>query len=106
MHACGHQMVTDAHLQTAWGDHSLASALRLLLASALEDPLNQRFQLLCPATVPIRPALFTYTQLMAETRSRVGWTAPVRRCACCCSSCRHAGVHAGCEKLRHILYEM
>ena len=84
-HACSFQLLTCSRfMQTAFGDHSLASALRLLLASALEDPLNQRFQLLCPATIPIRPPLFTYTQLMAEPRSRVGWFAPVRGRASCC----------------------
>ena len=49
-----------------------------MIIEALEDPLNQRFQLLCPATIPVRPALFTYTQLMAQAKSRVGWYAGVR----------------------------
>ena len=75
-------------MQTAWGDHSLATALRILLLEALKDPLNQRFQLLCPATIPIRPALFTYTQLIAEERSRVGWFWPVR--GTLALACRHA----------------
>lgn len=67
--------------QTAWGDHSLATALKLLITEALKDPLNQRFQLLCPATIPLRPPLFTYTQLIAENRSRVGWYWGVRACS-------------------------
>jgi hypothetical protein len=87
-----HQRVVPSPIQTAWGDHSIATALRLLLAEALRDPFNQRFQLLCPATVPIRPALFTYTQLIAEERSRIGWYGPVRstfsHSACICM---HAG---------------
>ncbi len=65
-------------MQTAWGDHSLAAALRLLTIEALRDPLNQQFQLLCPATIPLRPALFTYTQLMGQPKSRVGWYFGVR----------------------------
>ena len=59
-------------LQTAHGHHSLAVAHRLLLIEALQDPLNQRFQLLCPATIPVRPAQFTYEQLLAQKKSRVG----------------------------------
>ena len=59
-------------LQTAHGHHSLAVAHRLLLTEALKDPLNQRFQLLCPATIPIRPAQFVYEQLLAQKKSRVG----------------------------------
>ena len=58
--------------RTAHGHHSLAVAHRLLLIEALEDPLNQRFQLLCPATIPVRPARFTYEQLLAQKKSRVG----------------------------------
>ena len=59
-------------LQTAHGHHSLAVAHRLLLIEALKDPLNQRFQLLCPATIPVRPAQFVYEQLLAQKKSRVG----------------------------------
>ena len=73
-----HPSVFGAGVQTAWGDHSLAAALRLMTIEALLDPLNQRFQLLCPATIPLRPALFTYTQLMGQPKSRVGWYFGVR----------------------------
>ena len=58
-------------LQTAWGSMSLVSATLELLRAALTDPRNQRFQLLCEATVPVRPALFIYEQLLAERRSRM-----------------------------------
>ena len=50
-----------------------------MIIEALQDPSNKQFQLLCPATIPLRPALFTYTQLMAEPKSRVGWYMGVRR---------------------------
>ena len=58
------------HAQTAWGAHSISQATRLLLRAALENPLNQRFMLLCGSSIPLRPAQFTYSQLIAEKRSR------------------------------------
>jgi hypothetical protein len=59
-------------VQTQWGTHTLTQATRLLLHAALANPLNQRFTLVCGSTLPVRPALFTYTQLMGESRSRFG----------------------------------
>ena len=59
-------------VQTQWGTHTLTQATRLLLKAALGNPLNQRFTLVCGSTLPVRPALFTYTQLMGESRSRFG----------------------------------
>ncbi len=58
-------------MQTAWGHHSLTVATRKAMIEALKDPLNQRFQMVCPATVPVRPPLFTYTQLLAHNKSRI-----------------------------------
>ena len=60
-------------MQTGWGEYSLAAATRLLIAEALKDPLNQRFQLLCQATIPLHPPLMVYTQLIAENMSRINW---------------------------------
>ena len=60
-------------VQTAWGTHSLTKATRLLLKAALQNPLNQRFLLMCGTSIPLRPARFTYTQLLAEQRSRFYW---------------------------------
>ena len=63
-------MTSDA-LQVRWGEHSMVEALRALLRAALEDPANQRFQLLCEHTLPLQPPLLVYAQLMSEPRSRV-----------------------------------
>ena len=60
-------------MQTKWGTHSLSKATRLLLTAALQNPLNQRFVLMCGTSIPLRPARFTYTQLLAEQRSRFHW---------------------------------
>jgi hypothetical protein len=46
-------------------------AQRLLLRSALQDPLNQRFVFLSEACAPLIPAATMYAQLMSEPRSRV-----------------------------------
>jgi len=59
-------------LQTDWGTHSLTQASRLLLKAALANPMNQRFSLLCGSSLPVRPPLFVYTQLIAENRTRFG----------------------------------
>ncbi len=47
-------------------------ATRILMRAALEDPLAQRFQLVCEATIPLRGALFSHSQLMSMNKSRVG----------------------------------
>ena len=60
----------SGHVQTEWGHHTLSQATRRLLQAALSNPLNQRFVLLCGTAVPVRPARFTYTQLIGERRSR------------------------------------
>ena len=63
------QAVT-VHVQTEWGHHSLSQATRRLLQAALGNPLNQRFVLVCGSTIPVRPAHFTYSQLIGGRRSR------------------------------------
>ena len=65
-------MDAGTHLQTEWGTHSLTQASRLLLKAALANPLNQRFSLVCGSSLPIRPPLFVYTQLIGEPKSRFG----------------------------------
>ncbi len=56
--------------QTEWGSHTLSQATRRLLQAALENPLNQRFVLMSGSSIPLRPVVFTYSQLIAENRSR------------------------------------
>ena len=48
-----------------------AQAQRLLLRSALQDPLNQRFVFLSEACAPLIPAATMYAQLMSEPKSRI-----------------------------------
>ena len=48
-----------------------AQAQRLLLRSALQDPLNQRFVFLSEACAPLIPAATMYAQLMSESKSRI-----------------------------------
>lgn len=51
--------------------HMHVQAQRLLLRSALQDPLNQRFVFLSEACAPLIPAATMYAQLMSEPRSRI-----------------------------------
>ena len=46
-------------------------AQRLLLRSALQDPLNQRFVFLSETCAPLIPAATMYAQLMSEPKSRI-----------------------------------
>ena len=46
-------------------------AQRLLLRSALQDPLNQRFVFLSETCAPLIPAATMYAQLMSESKSRI-----------------------------------
>ena len=45
------------------------AAVRRLVKAALQDPLNQRFQLITSTTVPIRPPSFVHSQLLAKHTS-------------------------------------
>ena len=56
-------------VQTAWEVRLLTKMTRLLLKAALQNPLNQRFVLMCGTSIPLKPACFIYTQLVAEQRS-------------------------------------
>ncbi len=50
------------------------------MKAALKDPFTERFQLLCEYTIPVRSALFTHQQLLAQNMSRVGNPHQVRPC--------------------------
>ncbi|CAL8469568.1 g9109 [Coccomyxa elongata] len=43
------------------------------MKAALEDPYNQRFQLVCESTIPVRTPIFTHDQLLAQNMSRIGY---------------------------------
>lgn len=67
--------------QAVWGQHSAVEALRLLLSAALQDPGNQRFQVLGDGSLPLYPPPAVYLRLMRQTRSHVNAcqpTTPVR----------------------------
>ena len=85
-----------------------------LLKAALADPHNQRFQLLCEGTVPVRPATFTYEQLMAQNRSRVPWlqmhkgpsvqySAPCLQRKCIHGMC-HVCLYATCDGTERVFH--
>eukprot|EP00891_Asterochloris_glomerata_P009530 jgi/Astpho2/9530/Aster-x1582 len=61
----------DTSVKVRWGQHSGIDAVRLLLAAALADPANQRFQILCEVTVPLYPPGAVYSHMLAEQKSRV-----------------------------------
>lgn len=44
-------------------------AVRRLVKAALQDPLNQRFQLITSTTLPIRSPSFVHSQLLAKQTS-------------------------------------
>ncbi|XVF26084.1 hypothetical protein REPUB_Repub13aG0269500 [Reevesia pubescens] len=58
-------------IQVVWGESSMIEAERLLLATALEDPVNQRFVLLSDSCVPLYNFSYVYKYLMASSRSSV-----------------------------------
>ncbi|KAM5588772.1 glycosyltransferase BC10 [Rosa sericea] len=58
-------------IQVGWGESSMIEAERLLFATALEDPANQRFVLLSDSCVPLYNFSFIYNYLMASPRSIV-----------------------------------
>jgi hypothetical protein len=71
-------------LDTQWGDHSITTATKALLKTALTNPLNQRFLLISESDIPLYDPLTFYMQLMSEEKSRVnacaggGHTMPYR----------------------------
>ncbi|KAL0668060.1 hypothetical protein Bca4012_030764 [Brassica carinata] len=58
-------------IQVVWGEASMIAAERLLLASALEEPSNQRFVLLSDSCVPLYDFGYIYTYLMSSPKSFV-----------------------------------
>ncbi len=58
-------------MQTEWGRWSLVEASRLLLRSALTDPLNQRFVLVSESCIPLYPPTTIWQQLLSEDKSRL-----------------------------------
>lgn len=58
-------------LQTQWGTHSLTKAILLLMETALEEPLNQRFVLLSESDIPLYPPAVVWLQLTSEHKSRI-----------------------------------
>ena len=58
-----------AGTKVEWGDMNMVRATRRLLASALEDPSNQRFVLVSESCIPIRSFDFVHSYLFAGNRS-------------------------------------
>ncbi|GBG74080.1 hypothetical protein CBR_g17791 [Chara braunii] len=54
-----------------WGRPSLVDAERRLIASAILDPLNQKFVLLSESCIPVRNFSFIYSYLMDTSKSFV-----------------------------------
>lgn len=65
----GHEI--DERIQVEWGQHSVVEAERLLLKTALADPLNEVFIFLSESCIPLYPHHIVYAQLMAESKSRI-----------------------------------
>ncbi|KAK9804844.1 hypothetical protein WJX72_008462 [[Myrmecia] bisecta] len=66
----GHEL--PKHVLTTRNGHTdHTEATRLLLAAALEDPLNQRFILLNEGSIPLYPPTLVYQQLLGEESSRI-----------------------------------
>ena len=63
--------INCATLQTRWGTHSLTKAILLLMETALEEPLNQRFVLLSESDIPLYPPAVVWLQLTSEQKSRI-----------------------------------
>ena len=74
-------------MQVSWGAQSEIEAMKLLIRAALSNPLNQRFVMLCEATIPLYPATVVYSQLMAEKKSRIAACQPDNLWVRCSVSC-------------------
>ena len=57
--------------QVTWGYHSVTAAMRLLLAAAVADPANTRFQFLDETSIPLYPPHLVWAQFMHETKTRM-----------------------------------
>lgn len=60
------------NIEVKWGTLALLRAERRLLASALADPLNERFVLLSEKCVPLWPAKYVHDYLMEAETSYFG----------------------------------
>lgn len=49
----------------------MVEAVRLLLAAALQEPTNQRFQMVGDGTIPLFPPPLVYSRLMGQARSHI-----------------------------------
>ncbi|KAH0985924.1 hypothetical protein GBA52_013101 [Prunus armeniaca] len=65
------RQLTNSIQVVGWGESSMIEAERLLFATALEDPANQRFVLLSDSCVPLYNFSYIYNYLMASPRSFV-----------------------------------
>ena len=54
-----------------WGYHSVTAAMRLLLAKAVADPANTRFQFLDETSIPLYPPHLVWAQFTHETKTRM-----------------------------------
>ena len=68
--------------QAVWGQHSVVDALRALLSAALEDPSNQRFQVLGDGILPLYPPPAVYLTLMRQMRSHINACRPAALVRC------------------------
>lgn len=56
----------------------MVEAVRLLLAAALAEPSNQRFQLVGDGTIPLFPPPLVYQRLMGQARSHIDACQPAQ----------------------------
>lgn len=61
----------QASVQVEWGKPSMIQAERLLLAEALQDPLNERFLLLSDSCIPLFNFNYIYDYVMSSNKSFV-----------------------------------
>ncbi|CAH9088149.1 unnamed protein product [Cuscuta epithymum] len=64
------RQVNDS-IQVDWGEASMIQAERLLLRSALVDPLNERFVFLSDSCIPLYNFSYTYNYIMSTSKSFV-----------------------------------
>nr|CAD1834902.1 unnamed protein product [Ananas comosus var. bracteatus] len=58
-------------VKVSWGESTMIEAERRLLATALEDPANQRFALISDSCVPLYNFSYVYNYLMSSSKSFV-----------------------------------
>lgn len=67
----GREIPREFRVSTVWGTHTIIDATRALLAAALTNPRAEKFVLMSESDVPLYSPMALYTQIMAESRSRV-----------------------------------